>query len=189
MPVTVEKIISLYVEGSAVRYGSELVSQLEHALQSAQLAQAEGADTELCAAAFLHDIGHLVARRSGEVPREIDDLHQYLALPFLRGAFGGAVLEPIKLHVDAKRYLCHAEPGYWERLSPASKHSLELQGGAYTAGEAAAFMRQPFARDAVRLRRWDDAAKTPGLAVPDLGFIAELLQDAADFHRMAIAGA
>lgn len=189
MHLSVGKIIDFYAERAGARYGSELVSQLEHALQCAQLALSDRASAELAAAAFLHDIGHLVAHRSHEIAREVDDLHQYLALPFLRGAFGGAVLEPIKLHVDAKRYLCHAEQGYWERLSPASKHSLELQGGAYTAGEAGAFMRQPFARDAVRLRRWDDMAKVPGLAVPDLGFITELLEDAASCHKTATAGA
>jgi phosphonate degradation associated HDIG domain protein len=179
----------LYVDRAGMRYGSDLVSQLEHSLQCAQRAVDEGAGVELAAAAFLHDIGHLLARRSHEFEREMDDLHQYLALPFLRGAFGGSVLEPIKLHVDAKRYLCHAEAGYWERLSPASKYSLELQGGAYTAEEAAAFLRQPYSGDAVRLRRWDDAANIPGLAVRDLGFMAGLLEEAAECHRAAIAGA
>jgi phosphonate degradation associated HDIG domain protein len=189
MPVTVENVISLYAERAAARYGSELVSQLEHALQTVQLALADGARAELAAAAFLHDIGHLVAQRPHEIGREVDDLHQYVALPYLRGAFGAAVLEPIKLHVDAKRYLCHAEQSYWERLSPASKHSLELQGGVYTAKEAAAFLQQPYARDAVRLRRWDDLAKVPSLAVPDLDFIARLLQQAADCHTTAIVRA
>ena len=182
MPVSIDTVVGLYADRAGMRYGSELVSQLEHALQCAQRALDEGAGVELAAAAFLHDIGHLLARRSHEFGREMDDLHQYLAPPFLRGAFGAPVLEPIKLHVDAKRYLCHAEPGYWERLSPAGKHSLELQGGPYAAQEAALFIGQPFARDAVRLRRWDDAAKIPGLAVPDLGYIARLLQEAASRH-------
>ncbi len=183
MPVSVEAIGRLYAARAGLRYGSELVSQLEHALQCAQRALDEGARVELAAAAFLHDIGHLLARRAHGFGREMDDLHQYLALPFLSGVFGAPVLEPIKLHVDAKRYLCHAEQGYWERLSPASKHSLELQGGPHTAEEAALFIGQPYARDAVRLRRWDDTAKIPGLAVPDLGFIARLLREAASLHR------
>lgn len=189
MPVNVDTVLRLYIDRAGMRYGSELVSQLEHALQCAQRALDEDAGVELSAAAFLHDIGHLLARRTGEFGRETDDLHQYLPLRFLRGVFGAWVLEPIKLHVDAKRYLCFAEPGYWERLSPASKHALELQGGAYETEEAAAFLRQPFAGDAVRLRRWDDAANVPGLAVPDLDFISRLLEEAAECHRAAIAGA
>ncbi len=185
----IEHIVRLYAEKAGAQYGGEAVSQLEHALQCAGLGLAEGADAELAAAAFLHDIGHLVAPRPHEVGREADDVHQYLALPFLRGAFGAAVLEPIKLHVDAKRYLCHAEPGYWERLSPASKHSLDLQGGVYGSLEAAAFIVQPFAADAVRLRRWDDLAKVPGAPAPDLGEVARILRDAFERHGAAVAGA
>jgi len=185
----IEAIVRLYAEKGGGQYGSEAVSQLEHALQCVQLALAEGAGSELAAAAFLHDVGHLVAPRPHSMGREVDDVHQYLALPFLRGKFGAAVLEPIKLHVDAKRYLCHTEPGYWERLSPASKHSLELQGGVYSEEAAAAFLRQRRAADAVRLRRWDDLAKVPGAPAPDLGEVARILRDAFERHGAAIAGA
>lgn len=185
----IETIVRLYAEKAGSQYGSEAVSQLEHALQCAQLALADGAGSELAAAAFLHDIGHLVAPAPHAIGREADDVHQYLALPFLRGAFGAAVLEPIKLHVDAKRYLCHAEPGYCEGLSPASRHSLVLQGGVYGSLEAAAFIVQPFAADAVRLRRWDDLAKVPGAPAPDLGEVARLLRDAFERNGAAVAGA
>jgi phosphonate degradation associated HDIG domain protein len=188
-PLTLEQIALLYTERAAARYGSELVSQLEHAQQCVQLARAEGAGEELAAAAFLHDIGHLAARRPLLVGREIDDLHQYVAVPLLRGLFGPGVLEPIRLHVEAKRFLCHAESGYWERLSPASKHSLELQGGPHTAAEATAFLEQRYARDAVRLRRWDDRAKVPGAALPPRGLVARLLEGAAGCHKTAMAGA
>jgi len=183
-----EDIVRLYAQKAGAQYGSEAVSQLEHALQCAGLALAEGADGELVAAAFLHDIGHLVAPRAHEVDNDIDDVHQYIALPFLKGTFGAAVLEPIKLHVDAKRYLCRTEPAYWASLSPASQHSLVLQGGVHTPEQAAAFLQQPYAADAVRLRRWDDLAKVPGAATPDLGDIASILADAADRHRPVIAG-
>lgn len=189
MPITVEAIVSLYAKKAGSRYGSEPVSQLEHAWQCADLALAESAGAELAAAAFLHDVGHLVAHRSHEIGREADDLHQYLALPFLRGAFSVVVLQPIKLHVEAKRYLCQAEPGYWERLSAASRHSLVLQGGAFSAEEARTFLEQPYAQEAVRLRRWDDEAKVPGRPLPDLAWVAEILQEAADCHKTAMAGA
>jgi phosphonate degradation associated HDIG domain protein len=182
----IEDIVRLYAEKAGRRYGSEPVSQLEHALQCAQLALDDSAASELAAAAFLHDIGHLVAPAPHEIGREVDDVHQYLALPFLRGAFGAGVLEPIKLHVEAKRYLCHAEPGYWERLSPASRHSLVLQGGVLSAEQATAFLQQPFAADAVHLRRWADLAKVPGAPAPDLGEIARILADAAQRHAGAV---
>jgi predicted HD phosphohydrolase len=87
-----------------------------------------------------------------------------------------AVLEPIRLHVDAKRYLCAAEPTYWASLSPASQRSLELQGGAYTSEELAGFLAQPYAEEAVRLRRYDDLAKVPKASTPDLAHFQKKLE-------------
>lgn len=158
-------------------YEGEGVTQLEHALQSAHLARQAGAADELVCAALLHDIGHLLNDR-GETPtlRGVDDQHQYVALPFLRRAFPEAVLAPIRLHVDAKRYLCASRPGYREALSADSKRSLELQGGVFPAEEAARFIRQPFAADAVSVRLWDDAAKVAGAATPGLGDFAAILR-------------
>ena len=98
-----------------------------------------------------------------------------MAIPFLRGLLPDAVLEPIRLHVDAKRYLCTMEPGYWESLSPASQHSLALQGGAFTSKEATQFAAPPFAQEAIRLRRYDDHAKVPGSPAPALGYYMESL--------------
>jgi phosphonate degradation associated HDIG domain protein len=181
MSLSVKQIVGLFEQRGGERYGQEAVSQREHALQCAALAEAAGSRAELSAAALMHDLGHLV-HDLGDDPNEegIDDVHQFLALPFLRPVFPDAVLEPIRLHVDAKRYLCAAEPGYWDTLSFASKRSLELQGGVYTAEEATSFIGQAHAFDAVNLRRWDDAAKIPGRATPDLAHFARLL---------AIAGA
>jgi phosphonate degradation associated HDIG domain protein len=184
---TVESIVGLYRKKGADQYGSEPVSQLEHALQCARLAAEAGAGVELVAAAFLHDVGHLVVERPHMIDREIDDLHQYIGLPFLRGLFGPGVLEPIRLHVDAKRYLCRAEDGYWERLSPASQHSLALQGGPFSGDEAGAFLRHRFAREAIRLRRWDDEAKVPALQAPELAAMVRVLEAAAGCHKTAMA--
>jgi phosphonate degradation associated HDIG domain protein len=158
-------------------YGAEAISQREHALQCAALAEAEGSPPELIAAALMHDLGHLVHELGDDPARDgIDDVHQFLALPFLRATFPDAVLEPIKLHVDAKRYLCAAESGYWYTLSFASQRSLELQGGIYSPGDAERFIAQPHAPAAVKLRRWDDHAKVPGLATPDLAHFAAILE-------------
>lgn len=189
MRTTVQHVIDLYAARGGARYGSELVSQLEHALQCVQLAQEEGAGAELVAAAFLHDVGHLVVERPHFMGREIDDLHQFVGLPLLRGLFGAAVLEPIRLHVEAKRYLCHAEAGYWERLAPSSKYSLELQGGPFSAVEAGSFLGRLHAREAIRLRRWDDRARLPGQSLRDLDFVAAVLENAAGCHKTAMAGA
>lgn len=158
-------------------YEGEGVAQLEHALQSAHLAERAGAARELVCAALLHDIGHLLNDR-GETPtlRGVDDRHQYAALPFLRPLFPETVLGPIRLHVDAKRYLCATRPGYREALSEDSKRSLELQGGVFGREQAEQFIRQPYAAEAVSVRSWDDAAKVPGAATPDLAHFEPLLR-------------
>ncbi|VTU45895.1 MULTISPECIES: phosphonate degradation HD-domain oxygenase [unclassified Variovorax] len=169
MPLTVDEIASLLGTRGQRQYGREAVSQLDHALQCAQLAEANGETPETVVAALLHDLGHLLAAEPDRpAPPARDDLHQYIALPFLRHLLPAAVLEPIGLHVDAKRYLCAVDPGYHGTLSPASQRSLELQGGVYSAEEAVRFIEKPFAAEAVRLRRYDDGAKVPRRPTPEL---------------------
>jgi phosphonate degradation associated HDIG domain protein len=159
----------LFARHGASQYSGEPVTQLEHALQTAHLAEQSDADDALVTACLLHDLGHLL-NEQGDTPslRGIDDTHQYYALPFLRGLLPAAVLEPIKLHVDAKRYLCCVNAGYFGRLSDDSKRSLALQGGVFTEVQSTTFMSQSGAREAVLLRQWDDLAKQDGLATPSL---------------------
>ena len=159
----------LFARHGAAQYSGEPVTQLEHALQTAHLAEQSDAGDELVTACLLHDLGHILAKQ-GETPtlRGIDDGHQYIALPFLRGLFPDAVLDAIKLHVDAKRYLCHASAAYHARLSEDSQRSLLLQGDVFDADQAAAFLARPGARDAVILRQWDDLAKQEDWRTPPL---------------------
>lgn len=177
MNLTVDRIISLFETRGIEQYGSEAVSQTEHALQCAALAENADATPELITATLLHDLGHLL-HGLGEYHLEdgVDDEHQYIALPFLRGLYSEAVLQPIRLHVDAKRYLCAVEPGYWGSLSRASQSSLELQGGVFTPTQAETFIAQPYAPDAARLRRWDDLAKVDGRKTPPLAHFASYLR-------------
>lgn len=149
----------------------ESVTAQEHALQCAQLAEWADAEPALVAAALLHDIGHFSATED----EATDDAHELRALPILAAGFGPAVLEPIRLHVQAKRYLVSTDARYAGALSSASVHSLALQGGPMTAGEAAAFEALPFAANAVQLRRWDDAAKDPGRSTPPLSYYLTVL--------------
>ena len=178
--MVVDEIKKLFEEKGGREYEGEGVSQLEHALQAAGHAERAGAPPELVCAALLHDIGHLLNDK-GETPtlRGVDDEHQNAAAPFLRGRFPAAVLEPIRLHVDAKRYLCATRADYYGRLSEDSKRSLELQGGVFSAAEAERFIAQPHAAEAVRVRLWDDAAKTRGAATPDLAHFEPLLREAS----------
>ena len=169
MAFTLDDIEQLFAQKGGEHYTGEPVTQLEHALQTALQAENEGAGDALVTAALLHDLGHLL-HDLGETPSQhgMDDLHQYRAIPFLRGLFPDEVLGGISQHVDAKRYLCAARAGYFEALSEDSKRSLKLQGGVFTPTEAEAFVARPGAPEAMRLRIWDDLAKTAGLATPPL---------------------
>jgi phosphonate degradation associated HDIG domain protein len=175
MSFALSDIDQLFQEHGHIAYSGEAVTQLEHALQTAHQAERAGAEPEIVTAALLHDLGHLL-NFQGETPtaRGIDDQHQYFAIPFLRRLFPPAVIEAIRLHVDAKRALCSAVEGYYQALSEDSKRSLVLQGGIFTHQQTEEFLARPHARDAMRVRRWDDAAKVPGAATPALSHYLEI---------------
>ncbi|HSW08131.1 HD domain-containing protein [Aquabacterium sp.] len=183
----IERILDLFERHGSQPYDGgrrESVSALEHALQSAQLAEWAGADLPLVAAALLHDIGDF--DEGGAIGDDrSDNQHQLRALPWLAAAFGPEVLEPIRLHVAAKRYLVATEPAYQATLSPASLLSLDLQGGAMADDECQRFENESFSPQAVMLRRWDDAAKEPGKPTPSLAYFAALLQELQERARPA----
>lgn len=183
-PRTVSQILDLLEERGHSQYGSEAVSQLDHALQAAALAEAEGAGAALIAAALLHDLGHLLHKLPADAPDQgIDDHHEASAANWLTTIFPPHVTEPIRLHVAAKRYLCTVDPGYAKTLSAPSVVSLNLQGGLMTPKEVAVIEKNLFCRDAVRLRRWDDAAKDPARTPPPLAHFARYLHAAAGSGR------
>ncbi len=151
------------------RYGGENVSQLQHALQCAALAEDAGCDAALITAALLHDIAHLFAPHAdGAAAGGVDRRHEEIGSGYLAKFFGPEVTVPVKLHVPAKRYLCAVDPAYFDGLSAGSVTSLKVQGGPFTEEEAASFIAQPHAADAVRLRRWDDLGKVPNKPTPSL---------------------
>jgi phosphonate degradation associated HDIG domain protein len=155
---SIDDIADLYAARGHLRYGED-VTQMEHALQCAALAEEGGATPALIVAALLHDVGHLLAYADEAGDFTADDRHEAAGASALSGLFDEAVRAPIALHVAAKRWLCRAEPAYQRGLSAASRHSLALQGGPFDAEQAAAFERAPCWRDAVVLRRFDDIGK------------------------------
>ncbi|MDE2306436.1 MAG: hypothetical protein KGL34_12800 [Gammaproteobacteria bacterium] len=180
----VEEILAIYAARGAGAYFGEAVSMTEHGLQAAHFAEAERAPPTLVAAALLHDIGHLVVATPDDLADwKSDARHERSGARWLAARFGEAVSEPVKLHVAAKRYLCAVQPDYFAQLSPASVHTLELQGGPMDSAAVAAFERQPFHRDAVRLRLWDDRGKVAGLRTRALADYRELLESLATVER------
>lgn len=171
-----EEIAAIY-EGRATRgYGLTLVHQLGHALQSAHAAERAGEGPAMILAALLHDVGHMV-HDLGENPADhgVDDRHEEIGALWLSDRLPPSVAEPVRLHVAAKRYLVGTEPGYADLLGKDSVRSLELQGGPMARDEAAAFIKRPWAEEAVRLRRYDELAKDPKAVTPGLDhFLAYL---------------
>ena len=177
MSAVVEEIATLFHDKGGQAYLGEQVSIAEHMLQTAQAAERARASPALVAAALLHDLGHLVhvvADDSAE--HGIDTVHEEAGADWLSSSFGSEVTEPIRLHVAAKRYLCAKYPTYLEVLSPASVHSLMLQGGPLSADGAASFAALPHAAEAVHLRRWDDVGKVAGEATPSFDHFRPLLE-------------
>ena len=170
-------------DGRGRQYGEEPVSEFDHALQCATLAEQDGADEELVVAALLHDFGRLVAaddELSDSVEHDVsgDDVkrkdHGEVGAMALKPYFSDRLLFCIGQHAESKRYLCTTEPEYRDSLSAGSITTLEKQGGMMSADEQTAFESSPFVADAVRVRRWDDGGKIPGMATESLDHFLEL---------------
>ena len=174
-PAAVFDLLTDLYEGRARRpYGLAGINQRAHALQSGALARSMRCPRPLVVAALLHDIGHMI-HELGDHPaaRGVDDRHEDIGADWLARHFAPAVVDPVRGHVAAKRYLCAVDPGYLRRLSRDSLESLQLQGGPMTPVEVVSFQTQAHWQDAVVLRRIDDLAKDPAASLPSLGSFRE----------------
>ena len=170
----IDRIEKLYADYGQASYGED-ITQTQHAVQCATLAQRAGAAPELITAALLHDIGHLLE----EISKEHGNFrHDRVGADALAADFGPQVSEPVRLHAQAKRYLCTTETGYHDTLSEASKYSLQKQGGLMTAEEVQQFEQQPYFAAAIQLRRWDDHGKDPTIADQDITVFRSVVQQA-----------
>lgn len=175
----IDVVASIFLRRGSDLYLGEPVTQSEHALQCGMLAERNGAPDSLIAACLMHDVGHILHHQEHA---GADDTHGEAGASFLRPHFTDSVIEPVRLHVQAKRYLCATDAGYRARLSPASRARLARQGPVMTAEEAARFAALPHAQAAIALRRWDDRAKRPGMATPPFAYFRPLLD------RLAVTG-
>ena len=179
----VDFIADILTRRGADSYLGEDVTMQEHMLQGAHFAEQEGAADDLVAAALLHDIGHYTGEFGEDyIEQGVDDFHEEAGAKVLVGFFPPLVVECVRLHVAAKRYLCAADPGYFGRLSPTSVQTLALQGGPMQADEAAAFEKNRFFREAIRVRLWDEAGKVAGMTTPAFAHYAPLLRRVVERH-------
>ncbi|MGV3558971.1 phosphonate degradation HD-domain oxygenase [Larkinella arboricola] len=174
---TISEITELFEKHGADDYYGEPVSQLEHMLQSAMLAERAGADDETIIAAFLHDIGHLLPSELAEDHMDnygrVD--HEKLGADWLRErGFSEKVAQLIEHHVNAKRYLTYKHPAYFNKLSEASLKTLEFQGGPMTEAEAHDFEQNPYFRGILQVRGWDEQAKETDVAMPSANHYLDL---------------
>ncbi len=176
----IDRIERLFAERGGAEYHGEAVTQLEHALQAATLAEEAGGTPSLIVASLLHDVGHLLHGHGEDCATQgIDDRHEELGVRFLAKAFGPTVTEPVRLHVVAKRYLTAARPGYLAELSAASVRSLELQGGPMSPAELREFEANPHFVATVKAREYDDRAKRVGFATPPFDHFRKYLEAVA----------
>ncbi len=179
----VDFIADIFLRRGAESYLGENVTMSEHMLQGAQLAEQAGASDTMIAGALLHDIGHY----TNEFPEDAlaqgtDNLHEEAGARVLAAFFPASVTDCIRWHVAAKRYLCATDPDYFAKLSGASVHTLNLQGGPMDAQEVTEFAKHPNLEAILQVRIWDDEGKVAGLPTPDFEYYAPLLQRVVDAH-------
>lgn len=174
----VETLSEIYAtKGFETFEGDRRLTQTAHGLQTATIAEAEGAEDCMIVAGLLHDIGRIINPKDRALTDSGKDAkHEIVAQKYLEAWFGPEVTMPVKWHVAAKRYLVATDPAYSHRLSGGSVRSLKGQGGLYSAEEQAAFLKQPFAAEGVLLRRWDDRAKSPDAETPSFAHFVRYIE-------------
>ncbi|MEO7940431.1 MAG: HD domain-containing protein, partial [Burkholderiaceae bacterium] len=164
-------------------YLGEPVTMAQHMLQAARCAERAGQPQEVIVAALLHDIGHFTSEFGTYSPDDTHDRHHEesggdVLAPF----FSQRVVDCVRWHVAAKRYLCAIRPEYFNQLSPASVHTLRLQGGPMDAAAVAAFERNPHVGDIIKVRVYDEAGKHADMQTPPFAHYAPMVQRVVDAH-------
>jgi predicted HD phosphohydrolase len=163
------EVRELFNLAKADEYLGEDITLVEHMIQCAELARKEGAPSWLVIAALLHDIGHiLVPDAAAAQDSGVDLHHDEVGAQWIAERFPDNVVQAVRLHVDAKKYLVATDSSYYGKLSAASQITLAIQGGVFTEQEAEIFLNLPYAAEAIRLRLWDDAGKIRGAATASL---------------------
>lgn len=174
------ELLFQYIREKGKSNYDEMVTQYEHAIQTAYWASKQEADNQLIVSALLHDIGHLLIDEDSSKNSFLDEdlYHESLAADYFKELFPKAILDPIRLHVPSKRYICTVQKEYYDTLSEASKKSFQVQGGFMSDEEVMLFESEPYYKQAVQLRKWDDLGKQIGFEVPGIEVYKEKVVEA-----------
>ena len=180
-------IKDIFERRGAEEYLGERVTIAEHMLQAATLAEKEGCNEAIIVAALLHDIGHFTSEfGSFSMNDEVDKLHEDGGARILERFFPKLVVDCVKYHVSAKRYLCAKDPDYFSKLSDASIHSLKLQGGSMSKEEVNQFEKNPNLDQIIKVRYFDDAGKEEGMKTPDFDYFIPMIERVVENHANSI---
>lgn len=173
----------IFARRGGEEYLGEPVTMAEHMLQGAHFAEKANEPEVIIVAALLHDIGHFTSEFGMFSMDDTEDrLHEEAGAALLEAYFPSLVTDCVRHHVAAKRYLCAVKPEYFDRLSEASVHSLNLQGGPMNAGEVAAFETNPNLKDIIKVRYYDEAGKRADLQTKPYSYYAPMVQRVVDAH-------
>ena len=179
----VEFIGDIFARCGDEEYLGEPVTMAQHMLQGAAIAEKNKMDEDVIIAALLHDIGHFTSEFGTFSMDDTEDrFHEEAGAKVLEAFFPSLVIDCVRYHVAAKRYLCATNPHYFGKLSEASVHSLKLQGGPMSADEVKAFEENPNLEKIVQVRYLDEAAKDPEMETPDYWHYAPMVQRVVDRH-------
>jgi phosphonate degradation associated HDIG domain protein len=177
----VDIIAGIFERSGSEEYLGESVTMAQHMLQGATLAEKSEASEEIIVAALLHDIGHFTSEFGSFTMEDTKDrYHEEAGAKVLAEFFPRVVTDCVLYHVAAKRYLCATRPEYLAKLSEASVHSLNLQGGPMSATEVAAFETMPNLKEIIQVRYLDDAGKDPDMETPDFAHFAPMVRRVVD---------
>ena len=170
----VDKIIINFINNKSLYIG-EKVTMSEHMIQTAMLAEKAKCDDDLICSCLLHDYGHFILENPDELVKEnLDGKHEDIGYEYLKNIFKKEIIEPIKYHLQAKRYLARDEK-YFNLLSEASKISLKLQGGVLNDEESIIFEVQDYFKSTILLRKFDEAAKKTDIKMKSIHDYKKLL--------------
>ena len=170
----IDKIISNFINNKSLYIG-EKITISEHMIQSAMLAEKSKSNDALICSCLLHDYGHFIIDDPDElVKNDKDGYHESIGYEYLKSFFKKEIVEPIKYHVLAKKYLARNKK-YYNLLSDASKISLKLQGGILNKKESNEFEKMPFFKNTIKLRKFDELAKKTNIKIKSINDYKDLL--------------